>query len=652
MRKEAMNLAGWSPGTSTRSRRAAPARRAAIGLLLAAALAAFSGPAHAQVINERIVEISPLGGFLMLDENTQYESTSFLTGLRVALNNSAWWGFEGSFAVSPAQALSTRHGMLESYQYNVAHDPNGFETGYVITNLETSERVERHASTLYLMGGSMFLHLSQQRIRPYINVGAGYLYDATDANKTIPGHLSEPYWDFGFGVRYLRPNGFSVNLGVHDLVMRKDDLERESTRAPIVAALKDVPRRFYDPSTGLLIGVLPGGGEDGVFGSEPFDPVTHDGKRWLNNYSLALTVSFPFGWVWKDDDGDQVANRFDNCLTTAPGVVVDAVGCGIDSDEDGVFDGIDRCDATPVGATVDPEGCPSDTDEDGVLDGIDLMDDTPPGALVDNLGRHFDTDGDGILDGLDLCNDTPIGASITEDGCADDPLEERLLRGETIVVQEVEFEPASDEIEPLSYHYINKVARLLERWTGDEDRPAKIEIGVHTDGTGSTSLNQELSQRRAESLRVYLLENYFDMGANNLVATGYGETLPIANNSTPEGRAANRRLEVHMLGPGEPPEEWDFGAEEEAGGEELGEEGTAEEEEFDFDSLEEDFSSDDEFDLDSLFQDDELFGGDDEGVGGLDDLDFDDLDAAPDSGDDEEVEEADDDAQTDTGGTE
>ena len=103
----------------------------------------------------------------------------------------------------------------------------------------------------------------------------GYLGDGTSENKTVPGRFSESYLDFGVGVRYLRPNGFSVQLGIRDLVVRKDDLEREAPRAPIVAALKDVPRNFFDPNTGLLIFADPGGGDDGILGQEPFDPVTH-----------------------------------------------------------------------------------------------------------------------------------------------------------------------------------------------------------------------------------------------------------------------------------------------------------------------------------------------------------------------------------------
>jgi outer membrane protein OmpA-like peptidoglycan-associated protein len=326
---------------------------------------------------------------------------------------------------------------------------------------------------------------------------------------------------------------------MHDLVMLRDDLPRPNARAALLAAQRDL---------------FTGGGLDGVFGQEPYAPDELRGKRWLNNFGFSASVTFPFGWVWKDADGDAIENRFDRCPTTAPGVIVDVSGCGIDSDSDGVFDGIDECADTPIGATVDLLGCPSDTDGDGIFDGIDQCADTPVGALVNAQGCPSDTDGDGVLDGLDECNDTPLGAAIDEKGCVKDPVEARLLLRELILVENVAFEPGTPDLRPLSYHYVNKMGRLLERWTGHPDRPLRIELGVHTDGIGDKETNLGLSQRRAESIRKYLLETFASMGANNLVAVGYGESRPVAADTTAEGRAANRRFEVRVLGPGDAPE--------------------------------------------------------------------------------------------------
>ena len=98
------------------------------------------------------------------------------------------------------------------------------------------------------------------------------------------------------------------------------------------------------------------------------------------------------------------------------------------------------------------------------------------------------------------------------------------------------------------------MGRLLERWTGNEERPLRVEIGVYTDGVGAADFNLDLSQQRAETIRLYMLENFYRMGQNNLVATGFGEAFPIADDGTAAGRATNRRVEIRVLGDGDPPE--------------------------------------------------------------------------------------------------
>jgi len=502
----------------------------------------------ADEVPERIVEISPFGGAFLPDKNTDYSSASPLVGIRATLNNSSRWAIEGMLAVSPGQKQKTRTGMLESYDFHLAYNAGGQVIGAVFTNLVTSETEEESDSNLLLVGGSVVMHLSEKRFRPFLSAGAGFIDDISNRDGLDPpSPFSNVYWTAGGGFKYHRKSGLAVRLDIADHIMRRDNLSQPNPRAPLLAAERDL--------------VL-GGGRDGVFGQEPYRPDDYRGRRWLNNYSVSLSVSFPFGWAWRDGDGDSIEDRFDKCLTTAPGVVVDVNGCGIDSDQDGIFDGLDQCPDTPVGATVDLQGCPSDTDGDGVLDGIDQCADTPVGATVNPSGCPSDTDGDGVLDGIDACNDTPLGAAIDQRGCVTNPVEAELLLGETVRLTNVQFDPGSEDLRPLSFHYVNKVGRLLEKWTGNEERPLRIEIGVYTDGVGSTEYNQELSQRRAEAVRRYLLQNFYRMGQNNLVAVGYGESTPIADDATEAGRAANRRVEIRVLGPGDPPEAYNPAEEE------------------------------------------------------------------------------------------
>jgi hypothetical protein len=121
-----------------------------------------------------------------------------------------------------------------------------------------------------------------------------------------------------------------------------------------------------------------------------------------------------------DGDRDQVFDGLDACPDTPFGATVNASGCPSDSDQDNVLDGLDACPDTPAGATVDASGCPSDTDTDGVLDGLDLCPDTPSGADVDQDGCPLDTDVDGVFNGIDRCPDTPTGVTVDETGCPAD----------------------------------------------------------------------------------------------------------------------------------------------------------------------------------------------------------------------------------------
>lgn len=73
----------------------------------------------------------------------------------------------------------------------------------------------------------------------------------------------------------------------------------------------------------------------------------------------------------------------------------------------------------------------------------------------------------------------------------------------------------------------------------------EIEVSGHTDNVGNKSYNQELSQKRAQSVVNYLTEN--GISKCRLIAKGYGMDKPVADNETEEGRAENRRVEFTIL---------------------------------------------------------------------------------------------------------
>jgi outer membrane protein OmpA-like peptidoglycan-associated protein len=73
-----------------------------------------------------------------------------------------------------------------------------------------------------------------------------------------------------------------------------------------------------------------------------------------------------------------------------------------------------------------------------------------------------------------------------------------------------------------------------------------LQVEGHTDSTGGEELNQKLSERRAGATRDYLIQQ--GLAETNIVAAGFGKTMPIADNSTAEGRQKNRRVEIIVAG--------------------------------------------------------------------------------------------------------
>ncbi len=201
-----------------------------------------------------------------------------------------------------------------------------------------------------------------------------------------------------------------------------------------------------------------------------------------------------------------------------------------DSDGDGVYDDQDQCPGTPSGAPVDGVGCPLDSDADGVFDYLDKCPDTPAGAPVDGMGCPLDSDGDGVLDYLDKCPDTPAGAKVDDIGCP-------VILKETVSIElNIEFDVDKADIKPQYHKQLREVADFMKAY------PATTAlIEGHTDNTGFNQYNLQLSQKRAESVRQYLIDN-FDIAPQRLSAKGFGESRPVASNTTREGREKNRRV--------------------------------------------------------------------------------------------------------------
>jgi outer membrane protein OmpA-like peptidoglycan-associated protein len=312
-----------------------------------------------------------------------------------------------------------------------------------------------------------------------------------------------------------------------------------------------------------------------------------------------------------DSDTDGVPDGVDRCTGTPLGATVDAKGCTRDSDGDNIPDGIDRCPDTPAGVLVDPNGCAKDSDGDAIPDGLDRCSETPRGATVDALGCPGDEDGDGVLDGLDRCPRTTPGATVNPSGCAagqaparnaptgqptptgqanppaqpnpsgapvapvpppggirspqpvpkpavkdsvslkpgaaaaaapgaaaaKKPSATRIVAG---VIPGVAFDEGSARLRPESYVSLDSIADILVA-----DTTIRVEVGAHTDNGTPAAAAQHLTNLQADAVRTYLVTR--GVRFQQVVPQGYGSTVPLTPDTSPRGRAANRRVEIRPV---------------------------------------------------------------------------------------------------------
>lgn len=111
---------------------------------------------------------------------------------------------------------------------------------------------------------------------------------------------------------------------------------------------------------------------------------------------------------------------------------------------------------------------------------------------------------------------------------------------EIISLKGVHFKTNSAELTPASTAILDEAVATLKRRS-----TIRVEVAAHTDSRGSAAYNLALSNRRAKSVRDYLVAHGID--PSRLTVRGYGESKPVASNATPEGRAQNRRVELRVL---------------------------------------------------------------------------------------------------------
>lgn len=254
-----------------------------------------------------------------------------------------------------------------------------------------------------------------------------------------------------------------------------------------------------------------------------------------------------------DTDGDGIMDKEDKCPNEKG--VASYKGCPIpDTDKDGITDDKDKC--PEIAGMAAFAGCP-DTDGDGVADAEDKCPkekglkenngcpiiDTDGDGLADkddkcptekgptNLGGCPDKDGDGVADKDDACPTTP--GIVALKGCPEVKEKDAVIIKKAMNIQ---FETGSAIIKKDSYKILDDLAGMLK-----ENSTYNVLIEGHTDDQGDDARNLKLSEERVKAAFDYLVKK--GLAPNRFIYAGYGETRPIADNKTAEGRAQNRRVE-------------------------------------------------------------------------------------------------------------
>jgi OOP family OmpA-OmpF porin len=326
------------------------------------------------------------------------------------------------------------------------------------------------------------------RIAPFVLIGVGFLGGQSDRlGKDI-----DPAIHFGGGLKFYVNRRIALRLDIRDNVSAKYQVDAGRTHYPEI-----------------LLGL-----------------------------SILLNRKKPEKKVDKDTDGDGYLDSVDHCVTE-PGVAPH--GCPApapaddpDRDGDGFKDRVDTC---PDDPGTDPDGCP-DTDGDGFKDNVDKCK-TVPGVAPDGCPPP-DADKDGIIDAKDSCINEPESKNGYKDvdGCPDEiPKAVAKFAG---VIKGIFFDVNKDTIKKNSRPTLDNAVKVLKDFPD-----VKVEISGHTDSDGSADLNRDLSGRRAESVKKYLVDKGID--PQRLTTKGYGPDQPIADNATKKGKAQNRRIEFKLV---------------------------------------------------------------------------------------------------------
>ena len=394
----------------------------------------------------------------------------------------------------------------------------GLEFGNAILEIQ-KDNISFRSNTLYLMADIKFKPLSLGRIHTYLLSGIElYRLSPKDENgNDFPQQRTLLYDQFKFGV--------PVGGGISYFLQENISLDVQGIYH---FASVNYTEAFQQPSDG-----------DDDF------------------LTMGLSLNFYLGEKYMDTDRDGIPDVVDICpkIPEDRDGYFDEDGCPeIDNDEDGIADLMDDCpnNAEDLDGFQDEDGCPDDdNDNDRLSDWRDRCPGTDRTLAMNQDTREdfdgfedhdgcpdFDNDGDGIVDAEDGCPNEPenFNGYEDEDGCPDRIPTVVVAPQKPVILGNVYFNTGSAQLDPNSESVLDIVAASL---VGKDT--THVEIHGHTDNTGNLQMNMRLSQRRAESVRSYLISK--GIPAELIIAKGFGPTQPISTNETAAGRTKNRRIE-------------------------------------------------------------------------------------------------------------
>jgi len=439
------------------------------------------------------------------------------------------------------------------------------EAGVGLGTLEASDNDGNYFSTNFIPVDFrlLILPVKEGKVLPFLTGGAGFMYfnprdgSGTSLPRNALGEYSKQavYVPLGAGFQYYLSKTTALEVfGQYNFTMT-DNID-DGQPYGLANSNNDGFWGFGISFFAIVSSTnddLDGDGlkndEEKQLGTDPLNPDT-DGDGLKDGEEVHTYHTDPLKWDTDGDglsDGDEVLKYHTDPLKW-------------DTDGDGLSDGDEV-----LKYHTDP--LRKDTDGDGLTDGEEVLKihtdplnkDTDGDSLTDGeevLKYHTDplkkdTDGDGLTDGEEITkyHTDPLKIDTDGGGVPDgkevqlnlnplDPADDIPIInvGEHIILEGVNFETARTTLLPGAKVVLDQVAASLKAYP-----TAEVMIQGHTDNVGGAKYNMKLSLGRADAVKAYLVEKGIE--ASKITTKGFGFTKPIGDNTTPEGRAKNRRIE-------------------------------------------------------------------------------------------------------------